>query len=62
MPDSARNSARLLSSRVELKSTMIATSTPSFFHFLMRESICGWGHDAVPLAAELCSMLQVAAA
>eukprot|EP00957_Ditylum_brightwellii_P158240 12045520-Ditylum_brightwellii.AAC.1 len=39
MPDSARNSARLFSSRLELKSTVSATSAPSFFHFLMRESI-----------------------
>eukprot|EP00957_Ditylum_brightwellii_P119608 9125904-Ditylum_brightwellii.AAC.1 len=49
MPDSAKNSARSLSSRVELKSTISATSAPSFFHFLMRESmplshpLCGCG-------------------
>eukprot|EP00957_Ditylum_brightwellii_P094896 7227143-Ditylum_brightwellii.AAC.1 len=39
MPDSARISARLLSSTVELKSTMSETSAPPFFHFPMRESM-----------------------
>eukprot|EP00957_Ditylum_brightwellii_P169719 12918263-Ditylum_brightwellii.AAC.1 len=49
MPDLARNSARSFSSRLELKSTMSATSAPSFFYFPMRESIslshtlCGFG-------------------